>query len=505
MPSTEAERLKNEGNALYIENDFNASSLGLNKYLEAGADAAKATKLDPRYAKAWARLAAARTGLHRPDLAVEAWKHALSALPTENSTPAQQRQRDQYKQELDTAEAKLATPLDSVGIVVIPAAAGKVPRDRAAALLPALAAHRLWDSSAWVIDYADSQWQAAYRNMKLGRTAQMPMGGMGYFGHTGVIEGFSNAILTDTRVFHIAENNFIQMYDTQSEPSTAPNIARRSEAGADYHRVGHWADGGYSRVMEELPGRLAAEGWDSVRPALSLTVRSWIMCAFFEATVNNDPETALVWLNSALEVLVWGRERYSGVSSEEKGAIFQHTFIRGVKCLRLNEFMTSLEDLLASADEILAELGDVPTELESDSIGFFHAFVRYPAGQAHTIRAFYYRHKGLLLCGTRGPTTDEARELFRKSGLEYMEAVKYYPADDEHCSSHWEAGAPLKYLLLLLDQMEKSIPLMKKIWEFSADAQSGRDKILQRALDQRRAWLTDIQNGRLSEDDIVKK
>lgn len=76
-----------------------------------------------------------------------------------------------------------------------------------------------------------------------------------------------------------------------------------------------------------------------------------------------------------------------------------------------------------------------------------------------------------------------------------------------HCAfqAHWEAGAPLKYLLLLLDQMEQSIPLMKKIWEFSADAQSGRDTILQRALNQRRAWLNDIQNGRLSEDDVVKK
>ncbi len=64
------------------------------------------------------------------------------------------------------------------------------------------------------------------------------------------------------------------------------------------------------------------------------------MRAFMESTMKGSPETALEWLDSALEVLVWGRERYSGVSSEEKGAIFQHTFIRGVKCLRLNDFMT---------------------------------------------------------------------------------------------------------------------------------------------------------------------
>lgn len=50
-----------------------------------------------------------------------------------------------------------------------------------------------------------------------------------------VIEGLSNAIITDTRVFHIVENNFIQMYDTQSEPSTAPEHCSASEAVADYH------------------------------------------------------------------------------------------------------------------------------------------------------------------------------------------------------------------------------------------------------------------------------
>lgn len=77
-----------------------------------------------------------------------------------------------------------------------------------------------------------------------------------------------------------------------------------------------------------------------------------------------------------------------------------------------------------------------------------------------------------------------------------------------HCAfqAHWEAGAPLKYLLLLLDQMDRSIPLVKKIWEYSADALSvGCDELFQPAMDQRWAWLEDIRKGRLSENDIVQK
>lgn len=34
-----------------------------------------------------------------------------------------------------------------------------------------------------------------------------------------------------------------------------------------------WTDGGSRLVMEEAPKRLARQGWDDVRPALSLTVR----------------------------------------------------------------------------------------------------------------------------------------------------------------------------------------------------------------------------------------
>ena len=34
-----------------------------------------------------------------------------------------------------------------------------------------------------------------------------------------------------------------------------------------------WSKGGSSQVRQEAPKRLEAEGWDSVRPALSVTVR----------------------------------------------------------------------------------------------------------------------------------------------------------------------------------------------------------------------------------------
>lgn len=58
--------------------------------------------------------------------------------------------------------------------------------------------------------------------------------------------------------------------------------------------------------------------------------------AFFEDKIRDNVETALEFYTSAVDVLKWGAERWQDVSSEEKGAIFQPTIARGIKCLRLD-------------------------------------------------------------------------------------------------------------------------------------------------------------------------
>ena len=63
------------------------------------------------------------------------------------------------------------------------------------------------------------------------------------------------------------------------------------------------------------------------------------MRAFFEDALKNNVETALEFYTSAIEVLKWGAERWKDVHSEEKGAIFQPTFARGIKCLRLDTLL----------------------------------------------------------------------------------------------------------------------------------------------------------------------
>ncbi|KAI1797526.1 hypothetical protein LXA43DRAFT_1056655 [Ganoderma leucocontextum] len=510
----QAERLKTQGNTLFAKNDFTgayqkyteaikhdkknailycnraACAFGLNRYIDSCTDAATATELDPSYAKAWSRLAQAQSSLDRPDQALRSWKRAVSALPVENLTPAQKKQRESYTAELAVVQAKAADieanpkkPKDAVTM----SKPEQIPWNRAAALIPGLQATRQWNSSAWVIwkAYLVKEWQDAIENMKMGRLvrnpAGAPAGAQGYFGRLGVIVGLTNALISDDRVFHISDQNFLDLYNKQI-------LFEMTQTRA-------WGDSGARKVMEQIPARLRIGGWDAVRPAISITVRAWMMRGFMEEKLKNNVETALEFYTSALEVLQWGKELWKDVSFDDKGAVFRETFIRGVKCMRLDAFIAAyykhpgedskfpLKEILAGGDDLLAELGSAPQEpaqSNAEDIAFCLSFFRYPRGQAHATRGFYYHHMGIIKRKKEG-LSEELMVDHMKASQEYLAAASHYPIDDEkhawylHVAFNvqFEVGGPVSYLLMILNKLHDAIPRMKPIWEFSADARSG--------------------------------
>ncbi|TFK93035.1 hypothetical protein K466DRAFT_479395 [Polyporus arcularius HHB13444] len=541
--SSEASRLKTEGNSLFTRNDFTgayekytealkhddknavlycnraACSLGLNRSVASYKTlSSQATQLDPAYTKAWGRLANARAGLNRPDQAVEAWERAVGAFPAENLTAAQQKQKEQYQGELAAAKAKLddllAHPREPQGIVRLQDG-DQLPWNRAAAMLPELQRTGVWASSAWVADYTYQEWKRALSAMKEGRVMHTSRGA-GYFGRQGVVEGLTNAIIADPRVFHISDQDFLTMYNRQMMFEIAQTKA--------------WTENGSRDVMKQVPERLRAEGWDVVRPALSLTVRGWIMRAFLEDNLKNNVVTALDFYTSALEVLQWGQELYKDVPFSEKGQIFQPTFIRGVKSLRLDAFMKaytkersanpkySLDELLAGAQELLDELVGAPTQPQTvDDYAFILAFHRYPTGQAHAIRGFYYNEKARALRGTVQGLSRAVVDLYLEATKAYTEASACYPPDEEsypwylHCAlqAMWESVGQVKCLLALLDSMKKSIVLVKRIWEFGANWTSGPNSTpgfvvhLEKDMMLRDQLLEKMRRGEINRDSLV--
>ena len=59
--------------------------------------------------------------------------------------------------------------------------------------------------------------------------------------------------------------------------------------------------------------------------------------AFIEKELQENAEVAVEFYNHALEVLKWGAERWERLPNSP--GVFQPTFVRGIKCLRLDALM----------------------------------------------------------------------------------------------------------------------------------------------------------------------
>ncbi len=63
------------------------------------------------------------------------------------------------------------------------------------------------------------------------------------------------------------------------------------------------------------------------------------MRAFMEDKIKNSVKFALELYTSALELLEWGVNTFADVDPEQRGAVFEPTFIRSIKSLRLDSLM----------------------------------------------------------------------------------------------------------------------------------------------------------------------
>lgn len=91
-------------------------------------------------------------GLGTIEQAVDAWARALSVLPVDGLTPAEEKQKDQYSSELAAAKVKLkdmeANPINPKGMTTISSSEhDKLPWKRATAMIPDLIASNTWNSS----------------------------------------------------------------------------------------------------------------------------------------------------------------------------------------------------------------------------------------------------------------------------------------------------------------------------------------------------------------------
>ncbi|EJU05450.1 hypothetical protein DACRYDRAFT_103935 [Dacryopinax primogenitus] len=525
-PISEAETLKAEGNALFTQKKYKdaackytaaielcpqnavfwsnraACYLNLKRYSDAATDAKHATELDASFARAWARLATAKQHLGSWIQSIESWEKAISCLPNENRSPAEEKQAKEYEDML----AKARRALESVenhaknlgkDNVVNNSEGGKMPWERATRFIEEVIAQGGEDgqfSSAWQILGAYESWEEAMERMN--EIKKMETNGqVALTGRVGAIEQFSNAIIYDSRVFHIEDSQFMVKYNDQVKYEA---FVRKA-----------WTEGGPELILREAQERLSKSGWDSVRPALSVTGRAYVLRAFLTAGLMEDSAAAVSFYNDAIGILEGGKALWSNVTDEMRGAIFAPTFIRGIKGLRLESYMTAYKQ--GTKGFTVKKLKDLAVELEEDirgnppradqmfGPGFILAFYNAPLAQALAMRALYERE-----LAEKGEEPKEVKQHLARAGELYAEAASHLAPDDEVYAWFlnlalgvlWQGGAALRVTLPLMEKVKSSVPKMKRIWEHSQLALGGRDQVLQKTLrfeeDIQRPW----QKGR---------
>ncbi|KAH8086614.1 hypothetical protein BXZ70DRAFT_1011706 [Cristinia sonorae] len=511
-PQALAAQLKAEGNALFLKKDYKlaharytqaikedgnnailyanraACCLGLQKFLDAATDAKKATEIDATYAKGWARLAVAQGNLGSIQRSIDAWKKAIAALSDNAGSIAEQKQLKEYQAELKAAEERLQhAECRVIPTIPISSARGHTPWQRGLAMEKEIVAKYNQDpsgryrSSAMVIVQAYVEWKSGLDKMNsLKRIGGRSHSGQMMMGSTGGIEGFSNAILRDDRVFHLSQNDWVARYNDQ--------------VTLEALQTGAWTEGGPELIKTEAIKRQRTQGWNSVRRAITTTIRSYIMRGFMEATVKNNHSAGVEFIGRALEILRWGCETWKDVAQDDKGAIFQESFVRGVHALYIEIYMKacidsndtdhfSLETLLNEAEELLDHCDKhVMSPMTALDHGFALSFGSYPKGKGYSMIGFYHARTAAKLFTQPQYDAEAILQHYKDAAEAYLTAARYHPEDDElyiwflACAiqNFFLAGTPIRTILPLMAKLRLAMPDVLKIWEFSSLMQGGR-------------------------------
>ncbi|KAJ7145127.1 hypothetical protein C8R43DRAFT_1012912 [Mycena crocata] len=447
-----------------------ACRISLKRFMDAVGDALKATQLDPTYAKAHARLGSSLDALGNYNQSKKSWQQALDSLPHILS-PAEKIQKVQYEAAVEAANSQLAVP---VGVGLAPKD-GRQPWDRAAAILPRLNLNvdkRIRSassfSSAWVIYGAYEEFMTGSQIMN---DLQLdPVTGQAVAGRLGAIRACCNGILRDSRIVNLMDFNFLEKYEEQLRLEMILT------------GLASWPGAGPESIIQEALARQRNEGWKAVRPALTLNICSWIMKVILDGASRRRYDLAMEPCKCSLEVLRSLKETWRDVPKDDRGFIFEDSFLFGIQHIYIDVIMQAyasnptpelLEKLDTESDCLIQEV-DAALRLahplqEVSEIGHFNSFYVYPRALAYAMKGYYYKKKSEL-------KPDEMKEFSRKAGLAYLKLGDSFPQDDEQ--RPWflkialenllnSRSCQVRMVLEIMKRITESAPKAKEIWEYS--------------------------------------
>ncbi|KAI0044095.1 hypothetical protein FA95DRAFT_1497648 [Auriscalpium vulgare] len=220
---------------------------------------------------------------------------------------------------------------------------------------------------------------------------------------------------------------------------------------------------------------LKQNGWNRVRPSVTITVRCLIVRGHMAMNMRRDYETAYTVFSKAQRIIEWGRTEWAGVSDDDRGTIFSDTFYASVASMALVAFEAvrrcacgrsrrfRREELIERADALIKHTLSVPQPASMNSI-LRLAFVVYPEAQAHSTKGLAFaKHVEYTQCAD----AEEKKAYLRRAVDEYMKAAELYPTDEErHAQRLYDA---LMCLFRLRAPLRETWPLMERIWIATPD------------------------------------
>ncbi|KAI9057043.1 TPR-like protein [Trametes sanguinea] len=457
------EQLKAEGNELHSKGNYAAAR---SKYSEA-------IKLDGENAVLYANRAAsyiaqrqyldaakdAQRELRAWQPSINAWKKALETLPSADLTAQQEQLKQQYEEGLKQAETELqknkSKTMEQHNLRSVPADDQR-PWIRALKMEDVLTSNAVLNTSAWVI-------MNAYKT------------DTGINGNMNALQLIINGLLRDDRVFHMDSEDWLDKLQLQVQFEVSANEG--------------WVEGGPETVKEEAVKRLKEKGWKSVRWALGATIRAWFLRAYFAHRSRSSLSLALQYYNDVLDVLDWGARTWHDVPTADRGVIFQKTYIRAIRRLKMDAYLGALkeaeddseynvEDLMELANQIVDETTkNAPKEGDNDEgpldKGAWYSFFVYPVADAHATLGAIFMQQGLS--AKQAGDKAEAENMLAAASKFYKKAAEMYPPDDENFAlylkvafeAEYHLGKPLSDTLPLCKRIRDSLPGILKIWEMS--------------------------------------
>ncbi|KAF5373729.1 hypothetical protein D9758_000726 [Tetrapyrgos nigripes] len=316
----------------------------------------QATNLDPKHTEAWVRLGLAYDALKQPWNSLPAWTQVSALLDKDTLSQTEQDLKTEYGGRMaEVSNAMANPPIKYTGLI-----AGK-RRSASDPWLSALAA-----SLRSGADSSEKRSSGlvfhAYREFVKGLEMlgpEMVPGDIETEQTNAIIHPFKSTVeqLSDAVLLHFG----IISHFLNKSPTEKKEFKRRAllqvKAEARVVGVSLWVDGkDIDVIKKEARRRLQKEGWKNgskwtvgLSSALTTTIHCWLLRAFIlgdlfiqgNLTDRDSEQEETELFNLAVELIKWVRKEWSGVSVDDRGKVFELTFLNMVESKYLSAITKS--------------------------------------------------------------------------------------------------------------------------------------------------------------------